>query len=589
MVKEIYNKNLQCLKIVDEVLYNTIIHLDNKSAYVEKSSNGQLNIVKKHKGKEYRVYSKVNPMEMSEYISDNAFSEDADIIFIFGLGMCYELKKMLEKNKERTYVIIEPDEDIFKVMLENVDIDFMISSPYDIGLYVGKDLRRIMDIFENSIKELKSLKIKFVISPAYKAIYNSLYKKIMEGLRRKLNRYVSNINSINSSDKVWYKNYIKNIVHIKDTCPVKALKEEFRGVPAVICAAGPSLSYHINKLKEIKDNVLIVSVGTGITVLESNGIKAHIAGAMDGNASEGKLFEKLVLNKDVNLFYSLQVDNKVLEYTGKYKFLMNQTNMDSYVNKYFKWDTYGKFSGSSIANVMAENLAKLGCNPIIFLGQDLCYSRNKNYAEGAIFHSEISNSQFENSRDYVKVKNNKGEEVYTKPSFISMRDVMERIIALNPNTRFFNSSQDGLNIRGAENINFDDYYDKKLSKLPKKFFNKAIRDLHNYAIYENIDNRFINVFLKELKETLNNIINICKNIVNVVQSKYIIDIKKKYIGDFEDQLNKISFYTEVLKFSVENIEFLTPKSYLDRKLNVYLYVIDKCYIMLNNMWGEVDF
>lgn len=583
MVKEIYNKNLECLKIIDEVLYNTVINLHNESAYVEKSLNGQLNIVKKYKGKKYRIYSKVDPMEMVEYISDNAFSEDADIIFIFGLGMCYELKKMLEKNKKRTYIIIEPDEDIFKVMLENVAINFMINSPYDIGLYVGRDLGRIMNIFESVINELKSLKIKFVISPAYKAMYYPFYIKLIEGLRLKLNRHVSNINSINLSDKVWYKNFIKNLNYIKDTCPVKALDGEFKNVPAVICAAGPSLSYHIKKLREIKNNVLIVSVGTGITVLEANGIKADIAGAMDGNESEGKLFENLVINKDVNLFYSLQVDNKVLECTGEYKFLMNQTNMDSYVNDCFNWNVYGKFSGTSIANVMAENLAKLGCNPIIFLGQDLCYSRNKNYAEGAIFHSQISDKQFENSNDYIKVKNNKNEDVYTKHSFISMRDVMEKVIAVNTDTKFFNSSEDGVNIKGAENINFDNYYDEKLSKLPEKNFDKSIKCLHNYAVCENIDIEFTNSFLKELKEILNNIIIICEGMINVIQSDYTMDIKKKYIEDFENKLNKIQFYTKVLKFSVENIEFLTPKSYLERKLNVYLYVLDKCCIMLNNM------
>ena len=586
-MSKIYDENLKYIKIIDEILYNKMITLHNKSAYIESSLNGNSNIVKLYKGRKYRIYSKVDPMEMADCISHTAFSEEADIIFIFGFGLGYELKKMLEKDEERTYIIVEPDEDIFRVMIENVNIDFMINSPYDIGIYVGKDLTQIMNLLDNVINKLKSLKIKLVISPMYKAIYYPLYKRIIESLRLKLNRYISNIRSINLSDKVWYKNYAKNLNYIGDTCPVKALDGIFKDVPAVICAAGPSLSYHIKKLREIKENVLIVSVGTGITILESNGIKAHIAGAMDGNESEGKLFENLVLNKDVNLFYSLQVYDKVLEYTGKYKFAMNQTNMDLYVSKRFDWDTYGKFSGNSIANVMAENLAKLGCNPIIFLGQDLCYSRNKNYAEGAVSHYEISNEKFESSSEYIKVKNNKGEYVYTKPSFISMRDVMERIIALNPNTEFFNGSEDGLNIKGAKNINFDDYYDEKLSILPEKNFNNTIKYLHNNAIYENINSEFIKYFLKELKNTLNNIIIICESTINIIESDHIISTKEKYIRDFEDKLNQIGFYREVLKFSVENIEFLTPKSYLERKLNVYLYVLDKCYIMLNNIQEEV--
>lgn len=582
-MKEIYNTNLEYLKNMDMGVYKTITNLRNKSTYIDISKNGEKNIVRRYNGIKYHVYSEINPNKMVDMVAGNAFSEESDIIFIFGIGLGYELKKLLEKDDKKTYIIIEPDEEIFKVMLENVDIGFMVNSSADIAFYLGKDLNQIMYIFETIISKLKSLKIKFIISPAYKVIYYGLYEKIVEGLRLKFNRYIININSINEHDKVWYKNFVRNLRHIKQTVPVTALDGVFKNVPAVICAAGPSISYDIETLKKIKKNVLIASVGTGITVLEANGIKADIAGAMDGDMSEAILFRDLNINRDVNLFYSFQVNEYVLENTENNKFLMNQTNMDLYVNNNLNWRMYNQFSGSSIANVMAENLAKLGCNPIIFLGQDLCYSRDKSYAEGAAYYSEISKNEFETSGKYIKVKNKNGEDVYTKPQFISMRDVMEKVIDVNKNTKFFNGSRDGLKLRGARDIDFDEYYKKNLYKYKEIDFDTVIKDLHKVHNCENINIGIINDFLNEFNSSLKKISLISENIINIIKSNYKDDIKRKMIMDLENKIEEIDFYRLVLKFSVENIEFLTPKSYFDRKLNVYLYVLDKCDIMLNNM------
>lgn len=582
-MKELYNANLQCLKNMDAALYKQIVDLNVNDTHIEISKSGDKNIVKNHNGTRYHIYSEINPMEMTKYICDNAFSEESDIIFIFGLGLGYELKKMLEKDDKKTYIIIEPDEKIFKVMLENVDINFMINSNADIIFYVGKDLNQIMYIFETVINKLKSLKIKFVISPTYKVMYYVLHEKIIEGLRLKFNRYVVNINSINEHDKVWYKNFVRNIRYIKETIPVKALEGVFKNVPAVICAAGPSISHDIETLKKMKRNVLIASVGTGITVLEANGIKADIAGAMDGDISEALLFQNLSINKDVSLFYSLQVNEHVLEYTGNNKFLMNQTSMDLYVNNNLEWNAYGQFSGSSIANVMAENLARLGCNPIIFLGQDLCYSRNKSYAEGAVYHSEISKNEFETSGEYIKVKNKNEEDVYTKPQFISMRDVMESVIAFNKNTEFLNASKDGLKLNGAKDIDFNEYYKKKLYKYEGNNYDTVIKDLHKVYNCENINIGIIDKFLNEFNSSLKKIYLISENVIKVIKSSNNDDVKKEIITNLENEIEEIDFYRSVLKFSVENIEFLTPKSYFERKLNVYLYILDKCYIMLNSI------
>lgn len=582
-MEKIYNANLEYLKNMDMGVYDTVTNLTNRNTYIEVSQNGDKNIVKKHNGVKYHIYSEINPNEMADAVCDNAFSEESDIIFIFGIGLCYELKKILERDDKKTYIIIEPDEEIFKVMLENVDIGFMINSSADIAFYLGKDLKQIMYIFETIINKLKSLKIKFVISPAYKVIYCRLYEKIIEGLRLKFNRYVVNINSINEHDKVWYKNFVRNLRYIKETVPVKALEGAFKNVPAIICAAGPSISYDMETLKKMKRNALIVSAGTGITVLEANGIKADIAGAMDGDISEAVLFQNLDVNKDVNLFYSFQVNEHVLEYTKHNKFLMNQTNMDLYVNNNLNWDAYGQFSGSSIANVMAENLARLGCNPIIFLGQDLCYSRNKSYAEGATYHSEISKNEFETSGEYIKIKNKNEEDVYTKPQFVSMRDVMEAVIAFNKDTEFFNASKDGLKLKGAKDIDFNEFYKKNLYKYEEIDFYNVIKDLHKEYNCENINIGVIDDFLNEFNSSLKKIYLISENVIKTIKSNYNDDVKKKIIADLENKIEEIGFYRNVLKFSVENIEFLTPKSYFDRKLNVYLYVLDKCCIMLNNI------
>ena len=81
------------------------------------------------------------------------------------------------------------------------------------------------------------------------------------------------------------------------------LEGAFRGVPAIICGAGPSLSESIDALKELKDRALIIGGGSALAPLSRHHIPIHFSAALDPDPPTERFYRQnhfetpLVLSK----------------------------------------------------------------------------------------------------------------------------------------------------------------------------------------------------------------------------------------------------------------------------------------------------
>lgn len=569
MKNGIYEKNIKFLAQANRSLMNKLINIGESSAYLVRGESGKRTIyVKRKNSNEIYIHSRINPKESAKFISDYTFREPCDIVFLFGFGLGYELREMQKNNPRKVYFVVEPDFEIFNCNLMVNDIQPIMK---EVNLFVGNNEKQIIDALNYIIDRYKSIKIQFVILPPYKVLYKELWEKLVNDLRKMLNGYVVAINTNNSHQKKWARNYVMNLDYINNTYPLEELRQCFTNKPAIVVGAGPSLEENLETLKKVHNKAVIVAVGSGATVLESNGIKAHVIGAMDGSKAEESLFENLKYNIDDMLFYSSQVHYNVPNLVKGKKFLINQIEMDEFLHEKFNWKYIKRYSGPSIANVITYNLSALGCNPIIILGQDMCYSKNKSYAEGAKNFKKFTQDNLENNPGYIKDFNNKGDEVYTTPSLISFKYATESIIKNYPDTVYLNGTSHGLKIDGAQNIDFNEYYEDVLSNNNDVDLSIDSNDMDKKQCGAGEKVK------KEFYDELCEIINICEEIVKSIQENKI-DIVN-VINENEILLNNIPLYSNVLTGILDFIEYLLPKDYINHTLNKYLYILDKCYIM----------
>ncbi|WP_029162521.1 motility associated factor glycosyltransferase family protein [Clostridium scatologenes] len=584
-MNNIYARNMKYLKNINLSLYNKILNLEVKNVEIIKAKDSSNTLVKKVDDGYISIHSRYNTKEQSKFICEYALKDDPDIIFIMGMGLGYETKDIVAKSNGKRCFIIEPDSEIFKVAMQNINIKNVFNNNNNIYFIQDDRHEKIAQFFNSLVENDKKLKIKLVALPAYEILYSDLIEKLMKSIKELLNIYRVNINTYTSSHRAWFQSHIINLKYLKETSPISKLHSKFNNIPAIIVGAGPSLNYNLDHLKKVGDKAIIVPVGTGVNVLEKNKIRGHILGGIDVWSDEEILFSNLVENKNSALFYSSMVCHSVPSFFKRNKFLMNTVYMDYFIHQGLGWKCYNMFSGASVANVMAYNLAQLGCNPIILLGQDFCYSNGKNYAEGAQNYEDMTEKFKQDG--YLKVKNVKGDDVYTIPSFVSMKQSIEFCIKLNPQVKFLNGNSIGLNIDGAYNIDFNEYVDNELSNSQTYNIDEIINNCYKEHIKE-VDNELIDQFVENVIVDIRNSIQILKEVIKTIESSESRRYKLKYLNDVKKKLDGIGLYKYVIKDSVENVEYVyANQDEIEKSLNLYSYALDKLLIMENAYKYEI--
>ncbi|CAB1241635.1 conserved hypothetical protein [Clostridiaceae bacterium BL-3] len=576
MMKTVYQKNMKFIKKINSYLYDKINEVELKTVKKVITKNHYINIVKNVNENEFIIHSQYAPQYQAKFIARNAFKDDKyDIIFLFGLGLGYELKEMIKLNGKVRYFVVEPDEEIFKLLLEYDDIKYLFNR-INIHFILGHNSEDIGRFYNNVIGFEKSVNIKFVVLPSYQNIYESLINDIFSNIKEKINVFRVNINTVTVSHKQWFQNYIGNLKYADNMCPVTKLKENFNGEPAIVVSAGPSLNYNIETLRELQGKVLITTAGSGISVLENKKIKADIICMIDGWVNESRLIENVELNRDAAVFYSSMLYYKILSKLQGPKFLLNVNNMDSEIYSTIGEDPFNLFSGPSVANSLVYNLSELGCSPIIFLGQDLCYSSGKNYAEGATYERDMSGEL--NNKGYIKMKNKTNVDVYTTPTFLSMKTSMEFCIKLHPHIKYLNGTEDGLEIEGAKNIDFNEYARKNFNDE----YSLNIKDVYDNFINNETDIEKLKCMEKNLENENTKLIDLLKESIKYMDSG--IEQKKIYkvIERSYNKLNSIRLYKNIIEPALGSLDFLYKnKNYIERNKQKFAYVLDKCLIMDN--------
>ena len=299
----------------------------------------------------------------------------------------------------------------------------------------------------------------------------------------------TNQNTLAKKLQPWCKNLAYNIPEVIASKPFKKLEDKFKGIPAFVCLAGPSLKNNREKLIGLKGKAIIIAVDTSLRPLLDIGVVPDICVTHDANPNGLKFFvsKEHEANKlDINfnamsdeqlamVYAELKNDTKRLEYKYDtvglfvdychpltllawnglakafyavldpalpvYDVMAGATNYRIDGDKLAKEDKGRVVGGSSVGHVATYIAVQLGCKPISFLGLDLSYPGGKTYVEGA------SNQKDMRKQKLIEMEDLSGNKVPTNLSMLSYKMVFERslpAITINNKARFYNCTSDAL-------------------------------------------------------------------------------------------------------------------------------------------------
>jgi len=220
-----------------------------------------------------------------------------------------------------------------------------------------------------------------------------------------------------------------------------ALEGKFRGTPAIICGAGPSLEDRLEEIKKFQDRVLIIGGGSALAPLSRANIPIHFSAALDPDPPTERFYRQN--HFETPLFYQNQVSHTLLTHHHGPKLCLGQSGsfaLEEYLTEELALPP--RDVGWNVSTFSTMVAVLLGCDPIYFVGLDLCVYDEASYAAGVEGMDERLNP--------IQMEDRAGNIVFTRPDFLMSKRWLEDFAKKHPQTTFINASTRGLKLEGIQ-------------------------------------------------------------------------------------------------------------------------------------------
>ena len=499
--------------------------------------NGSKNAIYMDGGTEFLIHSKYDPEKEAERLVSQLQLSGISSIVVLGFGMGYHLKELYKRVKEKNVKIfvIESNISLFKEAIRWNDFTDLFS--YDqFYLYLFNDYNSVELInFINDRIDIVFEKMIIFELPTVNKYFKEELSSVERDLIFTISQLESNRNTIRERGKMWEENLLNNLNLMLNNPGVNDLYHLYKDKPAILVAAGPSLSKNMHLLKEVKGKAIIIAVDAVLKVLLKNDIIPDIVTALDGYKYILKYFKDLDYSKLHNTvllavpeFFSHILEEWPGPVVFSPSFGINEEKI-SWLERYRGF--MGRLAtGGSVAHLSFAVANFMAADPIIFVGQDLAFTDNITHVKGNDYSLSIEEEMKKKSKGYLKVKDIYDNEVWTRSDFYFYLQWFNKAIEVLRNTgcqrAFIDATEGGVKIEGTEIMSL------------KKAINKYCRDQNN-GVQEMLEKlrSYQPVWKPEIKEELKAIV---KNIEKLKEeSEKGLLLIDNLLGDVDGEESKI--------------------------------------------------
>lgn len=336
----------------------------------------------------------------------------------------------------------------------------------------------------------------------------------------------------------YYNNLYNNLFTLPLALPTTGLIGKFKGVPAIICGAGPSLDKNLELLESLGDRALIFAGATAMNAVNVNGFLPHFGIGIDPNEEQQT---RLLTHTayEVPYFYRNRLNPGALELIHGKKLYIPGSGGHPIV-KWFEQqlglESEAPFEeGFNVVTFGLSIATALGCNPIILVGLDLAYTNKQSYKSDIVIHplhTRRQNFHTKGPHEELLIKNDiNGQPTYTLWKWISESRWYTEYLATHPNVLFINATEGGIGINGMPN--------KPLSEVAQHLLNRQI-DLRVW-VHGEIESQKM-----PAKATSKNLIDLLNQLVESLARTQNILLQQLDTDEAREKLNQEIGYSQLL-------------------------------------------
>jgi hypothetical protein len=471
--------NLAALWSCNPKLAGVLDSLDSLPSYrVEPSRSGEATLsVMNEAGRSTLLHSRYRPIEEAKQLVEPVKVEDRAAFHVFGFALGYHVEALFDRVGEDSFIfVIEPDLIMLRTALEQRDYSRMLGSGRIVFFH-----ERDKAILFNELMTYNA-----AIAMGFECVEHSpsvqLLPEFYEQYKVWINEFESycgtSVRTLVLNGRRTAENVAANLAWYLATPSAARLKDAYLGQPAIIVSAGPSLRKNKHLLKLADGKACIIAVQTTLQPLLELGIEPQFVTSLDYHDICTRFFEKLPPTLKTELIAEPKATSAIFDLNPGPLTILGNDFAESLLSE-MQLNKTKLPSGATVAHLAYYLAEHLGCDPIVFVGQDLgfsdglCYSPGTSYDD--VWRPELSRfcsvemkqwEQIVRDRAILRqVPDHQGRATYTEERLFTYLQHFERDFAQSKRS-IIDATEGGVLKRGAEVMKLADVL-AKFCSLPK--------------------------------------------------------------------------------------------------------------------------
>lgn len=335
------------------------------------------------------VHSSVAPLrEAQRVVTDRTPPDgepDGTVIVGIGVGHIFEaLTAAPPPDAPRPWVAIVHDPAVLEAALAARSVEWWCTYGPDrlVPAWLPGTLAPILR--QESIRAFTTLRLQ-----GERRAFAEVAGGIDEALARYRERVTVNRNTLRRFGSLWVRNTVRSLRRWGAVPGIEPLARIADGVPAVVCAAGPTLDAVLPRLAAARDMALVVAVDTAVPALERAGIPVDVAVITDPQYWNTRHLDS-VTGGDALLVAEPATHPRTLRlWGGPVRMSASLFPLGAWLDERFA-RTLKLGAGGSVATSAWDLARVLGAPSIALAGADLGFPEYRTHCVGSFFEQRLT-------------------------------------------------------------------------------------------------------------------------------------------------------------------------------------------------------
>ncbi len=388
MTTEIFSKNLALLKSLHPNAYQAVRNSKPTQDYEITLSNSglpTLSYLKPNKSKVY-LLSKYDPIREASRLIDSFDVRDCSNFIVLGIGLGYQIGELINSiPKTSKIIVIELDKSLARLSFETIDHSSVLKHP-GLTLNLPNDVKEISSCLESERINFSINNYRIIQQNSLSEVNSKEYKGLLTELSNYFQASMVELKTLSAKSKTFSNNIYNNYQNLIASPGINVLKGSFPNIPAIICSAGPSLDKNIQLLKTKRENFLLISAATALKPLLKNKICPDFVVAIDPDEVTIQFFDHQSDLLNTWLVYDPVIPDVIPKiFTDRRLAYDSSINLAQWLQKHLgRKGSLGKVF--SVAHAAYKFAKLIGCTPIIFIGQDLSFTKKRLHSRNTYYY-----------------------------------------------------------------------------------------------------------------------------------------------------------------------------------------------------------